>query len=139
MNHTRLAVVTAALLLFSCTQTRKATAPGCDFEIRFGRTGGFTNIPVEYALFENRKVYRIRGDESVNVNRIRIKEMKEIKNLVDSLGFRNLESEKPGNVNYFIRVCTADSDHRVSWSETGGDNPRNILFRRLLDTLREEP
>jgi hypothetical protein len=33
--------------------------------ISFGRTGGFTNMTVEYALFGNGKVYRVKDNDLV--------------------------------------------------------------------------
>jgi len=127
------------LLLCGCSQTKKTTGTDRPFEIRFGHTGGFTNTTVEFLIRENREVFRIQNDETVRINKIRAKEMKGIRSVIDSVHFRNLASEKPGNINYFIKVQDPEYENRVQWTNSQEQNSLNKLYHLLLSTLIKNP
>ena len=127
-------LTTVVMLLCGCSQTKKTTDTDRPFEIRFGRTGGFTNVKVEFVLRENREVFRIQNDEAIKINRIRVKEMKEIRRMIDSVGFKNLSLEEPGNVSYFIKVQDPEYENAVQWTNTMEESPLNKLYHLLLST-----
>jgi hypothetical protein len=127
-------MTTIVLLLCGCSHTKKTTDTDRPFEIRFGHTGGFTNIKVEFVIRENREVFRIQNDEAVRINRIRKKVIREIRSMIDSVDFKNLTSEQPGNVNYFIKVQDPEYENAVQWSNTMEESPLNKLYHLLLPT-----
>jgi hypothetical protein len=132
-------LTTVVLLLYGCSHTKKTTDTERAFEIRFGHTGGFSNVTVEYLIRENREVFRIQNDEAIRINRIRIKEMKEIRSMIDSVDFKNLFSEKPGNVSYFIKVQDPEYENAVQWTNTMEESPLNKLYHLLLSTSTKRP
>ncbi len=137
MKIMRIVYATVAFLLVSCTQTHQTTRTERTPEIQFGRTGGFTNIPVNYAIRKNREVFRLREETSEKINKISAGNLREIMALVDSLNFQNLGSGKAGNVNFYIRVMTPEYDHTVQWSESEQDTPIYVLYSKLLNTLKK--
>jgi hypothetical protein len=124
------------LLLCGCSHTKKTTDTEQPFEIRFGQTGGFTNVTVEFVIRENREVFRIQNDEAVRINNIRVKEMKEIRNMIDSVDFKNLSSGEPGNVSYFIKVTDPEYEKAIQWTNVTEESPLNKLYHLLLSTLK---
>jgi carbonic anhydrase len=123
------------LMLFSCTHTQKTAGTERPFEIHFGHTGGFTNITVEFVVMENREVFRVQDGEVVRINKLRSKEMKEIRNMIDSIDFKNLVSEEPGNLNYYINLQSPEYKNSVQWSDPVKETPLNSLYRKLLTTI----
>jgi hypothetical protein len=99
--------------------------------ISFGRTGGFTNMTVEYALFGNGKVYRVQDNDLKKVCRIKKELMSEIECSFTCSGFRDLIINEPGNMTYFIKVVKADYQNEVKWS----DNDQNPQLKALYDSL----
>lgn len=123
------------LILLSCTSAHRTTDLKRHFEIRFGHTGGFTNETLEFMIRENREVFKIQNGEEVKINRITSEKMKEIRDFIDSVHFEKFTSEKPGNINYFIRVQDPEYENRVQWTHIEEDSPLNRLYKLLLTTL----
>ena len=124
-------------LLISCAQPRKMTVSDTGESMRFGRTGGFTNIPMEYALQKNRRVYEIAADTANPVNRISRKEMKEIMAAFDSLDFKSLKLNEPGNMTYFVFVRNETWENRIQWSDNTNNEQVRNLYKLLLKTTNK--
>lgn len=129
--------ITVVLLLAGCNPTKQTAGSDRPYEITFGRTGGFTNVTVEFMIRENREVFRITNGQSTKTNKITARKMKEIRNLIDSVGFKNLTPEEPGNVNYFIKVQHPEYENRVQWSDPSVESPLNTLYHLLLTTIKQ--
>ena len=99
--------------------------------ISFGRTGGFTNMTVEYTLFGNGKVYKVQDNDLKKVCRIKKELLSEIECSFTCSGFRDLIINEPGNMTYFIKVVKADYQNEVKWS----DNDQNPQLKALYDSL----
>lgn len=125
------------ILLISCAQSRKMTVSDTAESVRFGKTGGFTNIPMEYALQHNRRVYEIAADTANPVNRISRKEMKEIVAALDSMDFKSLKLNEPGNMTYFMLVRNESWENRVQWSDNTDNEQVKSLYKLLLKTINK--
>ena len=100
--------------------------------IYFGKRGGFTNIPMEYVMFEKGQLYKIQDDSLKRIRRVNRKQLDEIDSLLSSSNFRELEINDPGNVTYFIRVAGKDSVKEVNWSDSTDQNDLFPIYRTLL-------
>jgi hypothetical protein len=130
-------LVSLFILLISCAQPRKMTGSDAGESVRFGKTGGFTNIPMEYALQKNRRVYEIAADTANPVNRISRKEMKEIAAALDSMDFKSLTLNEPGNMTYFVLVRNESWQNRIQWSDNTNNEQVRNLYKLLLKTINK--
>jgi len=130
-------LVSLLTLLISCAQPRKMTVDYTGKSVRFGKTGGFTNIPMEYVLQDNRRVFEIVADTAKPVNRISKKQMKEIVAVFDAMDFRNLKLNEPGNMTYFVDVRYESWENRVQWSDITDYEQVKNLYKLLLNTINK--
>jgi hypothetical protein len=127
----------AGLLFFvlSCYNSKNANDRS-GFEIYFGKSGGFTNIPMEYVLNEDGKVLKIQNDTTIEIQTITRKQMKEIKNLLDEIEFQDIDIDEPGNITYYIRTDSKKYQNTVRWTDTSDNQKVKDLYRKLLTTLK---
>ena len=127
-------ILTMAL---SCNSSRKISSGNVPSEISFGRTGGFTNIPDEYRIYQKGHVFKITRDDSTQINDISRKKMRIITGLLGDMDFEHLEINEPGNISYFVRVVTRDYENRVIWNDlTSNDHLKNF-YKELLTTVKQ--
>jgi len=126
-------MIISIVLLYSFAFPETTTNDSKTDRISFGRSGGFTNMTVEYALFGNRKVYKIQYSDMVKVCRIKKERVSEIECSLTCNGFRDLAINEPGNMTYFIKVAKADWQNEVRWS----DNDQNPQLKALYDSLMD--
>lgn len=124
-------MIISLVLLYSFAFPEKPVNDSKTDRISFGRTGGFTNMTVEYALFGNGKVYRVKDNEMIKVCRIKKERVSEIECSINCNGFRDLAINKPGNMTYFIKVVEPDYQNEVRWS----DNDQNRSLKRCMTAL----
>jgi hypothetical protein len=130
-------LVSLLILLISCAQPRKITVDDTANSVTFGKTGGFTNIPMEYALQNTRRIFEIAADTAKQVNRISRKEMKEIMAGLDSMDFKNLTLNEPGNMTYFLHVKNESWQNRVQWSDNTDNEQVKNMYKLLLKTINK--
>jgi len=120
----------------SCNNTRRISTSRLPFEVQFGRTGGFTNIPVEYKLNNKGDVFKISGTEMTKINDISRKRIKTIKELLNRIDFEHLKFCEPGNMSYNIKVITSDYENSVTWNDQTPDDILKNLYKELLTTIK---
>jgi hypothetical protein len=106
--------------------------------IYFGKRGGFTNIPMEYVMFEKGLLYEIQNDSLQRIRRVSRKQLDEIDSLLNSSNFRELEINDPGNITYFIRIVEKDSVKEVNWSDSSGQDDLVLLYNTMLTAIKEK-
>lgn len=99
--------------------------------IIFGRTGGFTNIPEQYVLFLNGRLFKMEYDSLVKITRVNGKKVDAIETSLTGMDFANMEINDPGNMTYFIRVIKKDFQNEVRWA----DNDRYPQLKELYDSF----
>lgn len=130
-----LLTVLILILAQSCNNTRRISSDRQTPEIYFGRTGGFTNIPVEYRLNEKGDVFKISGDESTKINDVSRKKMKMINKILNDLDFEHIQINEPGNISYFIRVNKSGYEKSVIWNDLTSHDSLKNLYKELLTTV----
>ena len=120
----------------SCSNTQKASSDHPEPGIRFGRTGGFTNIPDEYLLNMKGEVFKITKDDSTRINNISRKKLKAIGKMLDAIDFEHLQINEPGNLSYFINVTGSGYQNTVTWNDRTSVNAVKNLYKELLTTLK---
>ncbi|HBE42340.1 MAG TPA: hypothetical protein DDW27_14265 [Bacteroidales bacterium] len=108
-------------------------------EIHFGRTGGFTNIPVEYLINAKGEVLRISAFEPDTVNRIPVKRLKSIIRELKDIDFKHIELNDPGNMSYFIKVRTREYENSVTWNDLTPNDTLKDFYKKLIRTIKPDP
>lgn len=131
-------LILSLILIPACNTSRAMVNKRVKTEIHFGRTGGFTNIPVEYLINSKGEVLRLLAGNTETVNLITSKRLKSIIRELNRIDFQHIESDDPGNISYFIKVRTREYENSVRWNDlTPNDTLKNI-YRELLTTLRPD-
>ena len=121
--------------ILSCYNSKNANDRS-RFEIYFGKSGGFTNIPMEYVLNEDGRILKIQNDTTIEIQTITKKQMKEIKNLLNEIKFQDIEINEPGNITYYIRTYTKKYQNTVRWTDSSDNQKVKNLYLKLLTTLK---
>jgi len=123
----------------SCYNTRRISGSRARTVIQFGRTGGFTNIPVEYSINAKGEVLRISASEPDTVNIIRVKRLRCLIRELNDIDFKHIELNDPGNISYFIKVRTRHYENSAIWNDlTPNDTLKNI-YKKLITTIKPDP
>lgn len=124
------------MLLFACTGPEKLVSDTSKDRIYFGKSGGFTNISMEYLLVE-KYVFRREGEKFSMIRKLSGDQVKSINNLVNAIDFSKLNLNEPGNMTYHIRLVKAGTTHEVKWSDTSENNQIRELYKALTGTTKE--
>jgi hypothetical protein len=106
--------------------------------IYFGKTGGFTNIPMEYVIIEKRYLFKQENDSLTRIRKVSAKQIKTLDSLFAVAEFEKLDLNEPGNITYFIKVVKSGSEKEVKWSDSSDNDPVRELYKALLATIKKE-
>lgn len=124
------------ILLFSCTNPKRLMDNSKINRIYFGKRGGFTNIPMEYVLFERGQLYKLENDSLSKFRRVTPDKIEKIDSLLNVTNFKDQEINDPGNITYFIRVVKQDYENEVKWCESSGQPGLVLIYQALLETIK---
>lgn len=105
--------------------------------IYFGKRGGFTNIPLEYVLFENGHIFKVINDSLLKIHRIDRRQMETIDSLLVVSDFKMLNIYEYGNITYFIKVVRGDYEKEANWSDISEADKMRELYNTLLTTIKK--
>ncbi len=105
------------------------------FKIRFGRSGGFTNIPMEYLLKGSGDLFRIQND-TLKINSVSLRKIRKLKERLTELDFEHLNLSDPGNMTYFISVTADNYNNTVKWNDQTDNEPLKEFYKELLKHLK---
>ena len=125
------------ILMVSCINTKKLISNYSIDRIYFGKSGGFTNIPMEYVLFEKGQLYKIQNDNLLKIQKISRRQLETVDSLLADLDFKQLNINEPGNITYFIKVVRREYEKEVNWSDSYDDDTLKELYNILLATIKK--
>lgn len=124
-------------LIISACSTSKVNSEGpVLFEVHFGNYGGFSNLMTEYVLYESGQVSKIENKVPKPLNRASKKEVKKIKEHLQSIEFEKLKINESGNLTYFINVRTKDYENKVRWNDNSQNTELQYTYKMLIETLK---
>ncbi|MBN2862497.1 MAG: hypothetical protein JXN62_05005 [Bacteroidales bacterium] len=106
------------------------------FEIFFGKSGGFTNIPMEYKIDSSGDIYKIQNTDSLSAGSVSHRKIKKIREKLSELDFEHLEVDDPGNITYFIAIRTDTYHNTVRWNDQTANDLLKELYKELLKYLK---
>jgi hypothetical protein len=132
-----LIIMIFSVLTISCAIQKQAKIPTVSFiEIKFGSSGGFTGMTMEYLIKQDCKVYKSISDELHLINQLRKSEIARIEKQIEELNFEKLELNEKGNMTYFIELQTSTFKNRVMWSDQTQNDSIKQLYSSLVKTLK---
>lgn len=126
------------LLLFSCINVRKLINNNRIDRIYFGKRGGFTNISLEYVLFEKGQLYKIKNDTLLRINKISRTQMETIDSLLMVCDFSEIKTDEYGNITYFIKVVRNGYEKEANWSDISEVDTLKKLYNTLLAMIKNK-
>jgi hypothetical protein len=125
-------------LIFSCMNPQKLLTDPSKDRIYFGKTGGFTNIPMEYVLFEKGQLFKMENDSLLKVRKLGMKQIKSLDSLLAKAELDTLDLNEPGNITYHIKVVKSGSEKEVKWSDASDNESVRELYNALLATIKKD-
>ena len=120
----------------SCANLKKTFSHKGIFEIHFGRSGGFSNVPMEYRIKNNGDIIKIQNKECHKINSISRRKIKTIKDLLIDTDFEHLKIYETGNITYFITVKSDRYENTVKWNDLIINDLLKGLYKELLTTTK---
>ena len=136
---TRITCITGMLfLIISCTNPQKLITDPSKDRICFGRTGGFTNIPMDYVLFDNGQLFKIDQEVLVKICNPGRKQYTELENQMNAIEFMKMELNEPGNITYYIKLVKSGKEKEVKWTDSSENKSIKELYNMLLATIKTQ-
>jgi len=128
-----------AILTFSCSSEKSQQKASSQFlEISFGSGGGFTGAGSTYLLKADRQVFKMKEGEFIKINTISKAELRSISSTLKDIDFLNLNFSEKGNMTYFIEIKSADTTHKVTWTDTSLTPELKEFYKTLAGTLKQK-
>ena len=105
-------------LYVSCNVSKKVNTAGkYNFEIRFGSTGGFTNINPIYIVKSNGEISKqaSASAEIQQVSKMSKSKADSLYLLLDKSNFNNLKINEVSNYTNYIEVKSEQFNNKISW------------------------
>jgi hypothetical protein len=124
-------------LIICCANPKKMMNNTSIDRIYFGKYGGFTNIPMEYVLFEKGQLYKMESDSLLKTSKISKKQINAIDSLLQEIDFQHFELNEPGNITYYIKVVKTGYEKEIKWTDTTVNEKLKKLYTTLLATIKK--
>ncbi|MCU0405434.1 MAG: hypothetical protein MUE64_00435 [Ignavibacteriaceae bacterium] len=124
------------IITISCVNLKNTNPKKLPFEIIFGKSGGFTNISMEYKIYENGDVYKIQNNGNQKINSISKSKIKTIRDWLLDSDFEHLKIAETGNITYFITVKSDKYENTVKWNDSSNNDQLKNLYKDLLTTIK---
>lgn len=126
------------IFLSACAGSQKTPAFEEPWSIRFGYSGGATNVPVEYVLSHYRQLHKVAGDSLVFDSKVPRRKMKKLIDLMEDMNFNGIKLVDYGNITYFISLQSPEKNHRVSWSQQSDNQGIFDLYQTLFALVKND-
>lgn len=124
-------------MAISCVSSKKLMADKSIGRVFFGKTGGFTNIPMEYVLFDKGQLFKIQHDSLLKVKKLGGKQVKNMESLRNEIDFKKLNLNETGNITYYIKVVSSEFEKEIKWTDSSDNNKIKAFYKALVATINE--
>lgn len=133
----KLIIVLFVFIITGCKSTSEMVYKSSNFEIEFGNSGGFTNMPMDYYITNDGAIFK-KIDENFNyVKTISNKQLNDFKKLFKRKDFRKLSINEPGNMTYFLKVKSKKYENNIQWNEQSVADEANLIYNQLISILKQ--
>jgi hypothetical protein len=129
--------LSVVLIASSCMSPEKLLNDPSAKRLYFGKSGGFTNIPMEYVLIDNEQLYKMENEKYIHVVKIGKRQAEQISMLIEEAGIDNLQLNEPGNMTYYIRYFDGGETREIKWTDQTQNTKIKDLYKALLSTVNQ--
>jgi hypothetical protein len=133
----KLISITVLLMTLSCSGAEKITSDTYSPRIYFGKSGGFTNIPIEYVLIGKGNLFRVEKDSLVKIKKITSAELKNLETRIENAGIRQSDLHETGNITYHITIVEKGTEKTITWSDSTPDDKIEEFYKTLMAIVKE--
>lgn len=134
-NGFLLILIAGSSFVLSCRNLKEIKSRKEKLEISFGKSGGFTNIPLDYRIDSSGAIYKIKGDDSLKAGFLSKRDIRKIREMLSDSDFEHLEVDDPGNITYYISVMTDEYQNTVRWNDQTADELPKEIYKELLNYI----
>jgi len=124
-------------LAISCVSSKKLMADKSKGRVFFGKTGGFTNIPMAYVLFDKGQLFKIQHDSLMRVRKLVGKQVKNLDSIRNEIDFKTINLNETGNITYYIKVVSSEFEKEIKWTDSSDNNKIKTFYKALVSTIKE--
>jgi hypothetical protein len=124
------------MMVLSCTCTEKLISDTSKERIYFGKTGGFTNIPMEYVLIDKDHLFKVESDQLVKVRKINGDQVKTLETLMKDIDLEQMTLNETGNITYHIKLVKQGTEKIITWSDTTTNEKIKELYKTLFAIVK---
>ena len=135
----KLLIVTFAILIGGCKSAREVVYKPAGFNIEFGKSGGFTNVPTDYLINGDRKVFKHETDKYIYLKTISKQELTNLKQIFEKSEFSTLVLNEPGNMTYFLKVKDSSYENDVQWNDQSDAERVKLIYYQLVELIKSKP
>jgi len=131
----RIALIFILLFTLSCASSRNTTTrESYPFEIRFGSTGGFSNINPMFSIRQTGEVLKKENPTTTPylIKKITKQKVDSLYQLIRVSDFSNLKINRISNYTNYIQIQTDHYTNKVMWFN---DSQIPDALKKLYDTL----
>ena len=125
------------LMIISCTSPEKLMNDKTADRIYFGKSGGFTNIPMEYVVIDNSRVYKIEEGKFSAIEKISRQQGGELDEMLEAIHIDQLNLNETGNITYYIKVVRPGSEKEIKWSDNTQNTEVKEFYKALMATVNK--
>ncbi len=126
------------LLGFSCSAPEKLLTDERAERIYFGKSGGFTNIPVRYVLIDRAYIFKIEQDKFIAICKPSKNEITQFNLLLEQSNIHELNLNEPGNMTYYIRIVKNNNEKEIKWTDTSLNSGVKELYKALVSMVNKD-
>ena len=130
-------LIICLIMTASCSSPEKLLKSDKGDRIFFGSKGGFTNMSIDFVLFENGSICRLKNDIVIKTGKISKEEVREIEATLEEINFMSLNTDEPGNMTYYVSFVRGDSRNAAQWSDHDSNPQLRELYVRLMNLVKE--
>ena len=135
----KLLIVTLTILIVGCKSAREVVYKPAGFHIEFGKSGGFTNVPMNYLINGDRKVFKHETDKYIYLKTISKQELANLKQILEKSEFSTLALNEPGNMTYFLKVKDNSYENNVQWNDQSDAESAKLIYHQLVELVKSKP
>ena len=118
-------------LMISCMNPEKLLKNTSAERLYFGKSGGFTNIPMAYVLIDHSIIFKIDQDTYTAVKKLKKTQIRQLHDMMNEIHLETLQLNEPGNMTYYLKISKTGLENEVKWT----DNSKNESVRKIYNTL----
>ena len=132
----KITLLLSFLALFACDKKKYNLNNLPPTYVEFGTFGGFTGAKESNYIFPNGRFYQLNSlTTDTSSSDFKKKEVKHIFKRLSNLNFEEIQSQKPGNFNHYLKYKTQDIEKEIIWQFPEQISPELLVIYNNINEL----